>query len=101
VTRRGEIWTVVPLDHPKPRPALVLSVDVWNNHAPDVILVPLTTRPGPSRPAVPHSSLKQASYAKCGSIGAISKERCGERIGRVDEGTMAGVEREVRKLLGL
>lgn len=99
--RRGEIWTVVPLDHPAPRPALVLSVDVWSHHAPDVIRVPLTTRAGPSRPPVRHAALKQASYAKCGSIGAISQERCADRIGRVDEEAVAGVEREVRRLLGL
>ena len=99
--RRGEIWTVMPLDHPKPRPALVLSADVWNHHAPDIILVPLTTRPGPSRPRVRHAALKQASYAKCGSVSAIPKERCGDRIGHVDEETMAGVEREVHRLLGL
>ena len=99
--RRGEIWTVRPVNHPKPRPAVVLSVDPWNRHAPDVILVPLTTRPGPSRPPVHHPSLHQASFAKCGALGAIPRDRLGERLGQLPGEAMAVIEREVRRLLAL
>jgi mRNA-degrading endonuclease toxin of MazEF toxin-antitoxin module len=97
--RRGEIWTVVPLSHPKPRPAVIVSVDAWNAHAPDVILVPLTTRAGPSRPPVRHPQLEQTSYAKCGAIAAIPKERLGRRVGAVGEETMRAIARELRRIL--
>ncbi len=99
--RRGDIWTVVPLTHPKPRPAVLLSVDTWNEHAPDVIIVPLTTRPGPSRPAVHHPRLKQASYAKCGSVGALTKARFKQRIGRVDDETLTAIGLELRRFLAI
>jgi mRNA-degrading endonuclease toxin of MazEF toxin-antitoxin module len=99
--RRGEIWTVSPLDQPKARPAVVVSVDAWNVHAPDVILVPLTSKPGPSRPPVEHAALRTTSYAKCGSVSAVAKGRLGKRIGELHENAMAGIERELRRLLGV
>ncbi len=98
---RGEIWTVVPLDHPKPRPAVILSVDSWNEHAPDVLVVPLTTRPGPSRPGVRHPGLREQSYAKCGALNALPKTRLKQRIGRVDDAILTAIGRELRRLLGL
>ncbi|MEX0692399.1 MAG: type II toxin-antitoxin system PemK/MazF family toxin [Gemmatimonadales bacterium] len=99
--RRGEIWTIRPVNHPKPRPGVILSVDAWNLHAPDVIIVPLTTKPGPSRPAVPHQTLKQASFAKCGALAAIPKDRLGQRLGHLDPETLAAVEQEVRRVIGI
>jgi mRNA-degrading endonuclease toxin of MazEF toxin-antitoxin module len=99
--RRGEIWTVIPLSHPKPRPAVIISVDPWNAYAPDVILVPLTTRPGPSRPAVRHPRLRRTSFAKCGAIGAIPKDRLGRRVGTVDPETLGTIALEIRRLLGI
>jgi mRNA-degrading endonuclease toxin of MazEF toxin-antitoxin module len=99
--RRGELWTVKPLAHPKSRPAVVLSVDAWNDHAPDVILVPLTTRPGPSRPAVTHPRLEHPSYAKCGAIAALPKTRLKERLGQLDEPSMRAIAIEVKRLLAI
>lgn len=99
--QRGEIWTVIPGMHPKPRPAVLVSVDTWNTVAPDVIVVPLTTRRGPSRPPVQHPSLRHATYAKCGAMGALPKTNLKERIGRVDDATLAAIGLELRRLLGL
>ena len=99
--RRGDIWTIRPINHPKPRPGVILSVDAWNRHAPDVIVVPLTTRSGPSRPAIRHASLKQDSFAKCGSLAAIPKDRLGHRLGHLDADALAVVEREVRRVIGI
>lgn len=98
---RGEIWTVVPLDHPKPRPAVILSVDSWNQHAPDVLVVPLTTRPGPARPSVRHSALREPSYAKCGALNALPKTRLKQRIGHLDEPTLDRIGVELRRLLAI
>ena len=36
--RRGEVWIVELLAHPKPRPAIVASIDPINDLCPDVIL---------------------------------------------------------------
>jgi len=99
--RRGEIRTIIPLNHPKPRPAVIVSVDSWNAHAPDLILVPLITRPGPSRPPVRHAGLKRASYAKCGAIAAIPKERLGQRIGRLGDEPMSRIALELRRVMGI
>lgn len=98
---RGEIWTITPLDYPNVRPAVIVSVDAWNKNALDVILVPLTTRPGPSRPQVSHGNLKTASYAKCGSVSAIPKERLRQKIGRVASDQMSCIERELRRMMSL
>lgn len=99
--RRGEIWTVAPLNHPKPRPAVIVSVDPWNTYAPDVIMIPLTTRPGPSRPVVRHPRLRQLSYAKCGAITAIPKERLKRRIGTLADAPMTSLVVELRRVLGI
>ena len=99
--KRGELWTVVPLDHPKPRPAVVVSVDAWNAHALDVIVVPLTTQPGPSRPEVRHAGLRQASYAKCGGMGSLPKSHLKQRIGRLDEPTLDRIGLELGRLLAI
>jgi mRNA-degrading endonuclease toxin of MazEF toxin-antitoxin module len=99
--RRGELWTVTPLAHPKPRPVVILSVDAWNEHAPDVVLVPLTTHPGPSRPPVSHPRLEQPSYAKCGAIAALPKARLKERLGRLDDHHMTAITTELKRLLAV
>ncbi|HYL22314.1 MAG TPA: type II toxin-antitoxin system PemK/MazF family toxin [Gemmatimonadales bacterium] len=97
--RRGKVWTVNPLTHPTPRPAVVLSADAWNEHAPDVVLIPLTTRPGPSRPPVTHPRLEHPSYAKCGAIAALPKTRLKERLGKLHERSMTAIALEVKRLL--
>ena len=99
--KRGELWTVVPLDHPKPRPAVILSVDTWNAHALDVIVVPLTTQPGPSRPEIRHADLRRPTYAKCGGMGTLPKSHLKQRIGHVDEQTLDRIGFELRRLLSL
>ena len=45
--RRGDIWTVSLLAHPKPRPGLIVSIDAVNDLCPDVLILPITSHPGP------------------------------------------------------
>ena len=70
---RGDIWTVELLNHPKPRPALIISVNPVNDLCPDVLVVPITSRPGPLRVSLPNTSdqtgLRTVSFAKCESLG--------------------------------
>jgi len=103
--RRGEIWTVAPPGFPKPRPALVVSINPINDLCPDVVMIPLTTRDAPLRVPIDASpeetGLTRASYAKCESLGPIHKSRLKRRIGRIPRAAMRSVDAGVRKVLGL
>ncbi|HEY2934823.1 MAG TPA: type II toxin-antitoxin system PemK/MazF family toxin [Acidobacteriota bacterium] len=102
---RGEIWIIQPLGHPKPRPALVISINPINDLCPDVLLVPITTKAGPLRvlladqPAL--TGLKTKSHAKCESLGPVHKSRLKKRIGRVQATDLAKIEEGIKKVLGL
>ena len=63
---RSEVWTVEPVGFPKPRPAVVVSIDPINDLCPDVLLVPLTTKPGPLRVAI--SDPARATGLKIGEL---------------------------------
>lgn len=102
--RRGEIWTVTLPTFPKPRPALVVSIDAINDLLPDVIVVPLTGRQGPLRVPLPESNetgLRQATFAKCESTGPIHKSRLKQRIGLLPREAWPTVEAGLRRVLGL
>lgn len=103
--RRGDIWVVEPAGFPKPRPALVISIDPINDLCPDVLLVPITTKQGPLR--VPLSQppdvtgLDAASYAKCESLGPLHKNRLKRRIGSLPREALPAIEDGLRRVLGL
>lgn len=103
--RRGQIWTIQPVGFPKPRPALVISIDAINDLCPDVLLIPITTKPGPLRvplAASPDSTgLKRESYAKCESLGPVHKSRLKRLIGKVSKPAMKAVDDGVRAVLGV
>ncbi|MBI3595665.1 MAG: type II toxin-antitoxin system PemK/MazF family toxin [Nitrospirae bacterium] len=102
---RGEIWVVEPPNHPKPRPAIILSINPVNDLCPDVIVVPITTKPGPLRVALPDASgttgLKQKSYAKCEALGPVHKSRLKSRIGTIPFQGLHEIETGVKRVLGL
>ena len=93
---RADIWTVDPVGFPKPRPAVVVSIDPINDLCPDVLLVPLTTKPGPLR-----VKISEASYAKCESVGPVHKSRLKARIGRVSRANLQEIEEGLKRVLGL
>ena len=102
---RADIWTVEPAGCPKPRPAIVVSIDPVNDLCPDVLLVPVTTRPGPLRVAISDpvcdTGLKEASYAKCESVGPVQKSRLKIRIGRLSRSNLRAIEEGIKRVLGL
>lgn len=102
---RGEIWLVEPIGFPKPRPALVLSINALNDLRPEVLLVPLTTTEGPLRVGLAEdpetTGLKEKSFAKCESVGPVHKSRLKRRIGRIDARDLAAVGTGVKRVLGL
>ncbi|MEW6542508.1 MAG: type II toxin-antitoxin system PemK/MazF family toxin [Nitrospirota bacterium] len=104
--KRGEIWTVVPPRHPKPRPVLVVSINAVNESAwPDVLVIPLTSVPSPLRVPLPEepeqTGLRTASYAKCESVGPLEKSRLKKRIGTLPPEAWASIEEGIRRVLGL
>lgn len=102
---RGDIWTVEIVSHPKPRPALIVSINAVNDHCPDVLVIPITSRPGPLRVQLPDQSdqtgLRTTSYAKCESLGPISKGRLKKRIGVMPSHAWEGIDAGIRRVLGL
>ncbi len=111
---RGEIWLFDPdptkgKEQKKPRPCLILSVDMYNNGPADhLIILPLTTKKKsiPSHIEIKISGLKEVSYIMCDQIRCISKERLliknrrADKIAVVDEKTMEDIERCLKALLG-
>ncbi len=108
---RGEIW-LVDLNPVKGheeagrRPALVLSVDIFNQGAAELaVVLPITSQNKhiplhvPLEP--PEGGLQKTSYIKCEDIRSISTERLVTRTGIVPSTTMALIEDRIRILLGL
>lgn len=102
--RRGDIWTVTLPTFPKPRPALVVSIDPINDLRSDILVVPITTHSGPLR--VPLSDdagtgLRERSYAKCETVGPVHKSHLKARIGRLSPSSWPAVEAGLLRVLGL
>jgi mRNA-degrading endonuclease toxin of MazEF toxin-antitoxin module len=102
---RGEIWLVDPIGFPKPRPALVLSINALNDLRPEVLLVPITTKEGPLHVGLTEDTattgLKEKSFAECEPVGPVLKSRLKKRIGMVKPRDLAEVGSGVKRVLGL
>ena len=103
--RRGDIWTVSLPAFPKPRPALIVSIDPINDLRPDVLVIPITTRTAPLRVAMPDepaiTGLRESSYAKCESVGPVHKSHLKARIGRLPANGWPVVEAGLARVFGL
>lgn len=102
--RRGDIWTVSLPAFPKPRPALIVSIDPINDLRPDVLVAPITTHPAPLRVALPAdeaTGLRATSFAKCESVGPLHKSNLKSRIGRLPAAAWADVENGLKRVLDL
>jgi mRNA interferase MazF len=88
------------------RPALILSVDMFN-HGPAglAVVLPITGQakgvPFHVRVTPPEGGLDLESYIKCEDIRSISRERLGRRMGTVSPPTLQAVEDRIRILLSL
>ena len=103
--RRGDIWTVALTAFPKPRPALVVSIDPINDLRPDILVVPITTHAGPLRVALPTATettgLHERSFAKCETVGPLHKSQLKSRIGKLPTSAWPAVEAGLRRVMGL
>jgi len=91
----------------KLRPALIVSLDVRNRLANDVIVVPLSTTMRPAPTHVPiaqgEGGVRFSSMAKCEQVTTLDKSLLmrGPFAGRVGEATMVAVERAVMRAIGV
>lgn len=106
--RRGELVTVaLPSDLGKPRPALVVQADLFNETHASVTLLPVTSTiiDAPLfritlEPSAANG-LKKPSQIMVDKIISIRADRIGKTIGRVSEDTMIGVGRALAVWLGV
>lgn len=108
--RRGELWLadfdpVVDWEQGGVRPALVLSVDLFNAGPRGLLaLMPVTTHIRgwnihiPVTP--PEGGLHRSSVIMCEQMRFLSRTRLRHRLGMVDPSTLRAVEAVVRRLLG-
>ena len=108
---RGEVW-FVDLDPVRGReqsglrPALVLSVDVFNQGPAElVVVVPITSRRKNIRWHVevvpPDGGLTVVSFIKCEDVRSISKDRLVKWAGLAKQSTIDAVADRMRILLDL
>jgi len=108
--RQGEIYWVKLPGHPsdtKDRPALIVSLDVRNRLANDVIVVPLSTtlRPAPTHVELPagEGGLKETSMAKCEQVTTLDKSFLirGPFAGTVSPSLMQEIEKAIQRAIGI
>jgi mRNA interferase MazF len=108
--KRGEIYLVTLPGHPedsKARPALVVSLDVRNRLANDIIVIPIstTTRMSPTHVELHkgEGSLNQTSMAKCEQISTLDKSFLirGPFSGTVSPSKIAEVEVAIKRAIGI
>ena len=106
--RRGDIVTVsAPGDFGKPRPAVIVQSDLFNEtHA--SILVCLLTSDLQNAPLFrigiePNDTngLKQASQIMADKVLAVRRERIGKSVGRIDDETELRLSRSLALFMGL
>jgi mRNA interferase MazF len=108
---RGEVWRVnfdptEGHEQAGSRPALVISVDLFN-HGPAglVVVLPLTTRrkgiPFHVALAPPEGGVNRESFIKCEDVRSVSTRRLSQVFGTVSQPTLDAVEDRLRILIGL
>ncbi len=104
---RGEIYLVQFPEETKARPALIVSPDVRNRLANDVIVVPLTTK---GHPSITHvfleageGGLRLLSIAKCEQVTTVPKFTLqrGPLGGQVSLVRMHEIERAIMRAIGV
>lgn len=108
---RGQVWDInldpiVGHEQAGSRPALIVSVDLFNAGPSELIVVVTITRTArkvrwhvPVSP--PEGGLVATSYIQCESLRSVSKRRLKRRRGRVSDATLELVEDRIRILMGL
>jgi mRNA interferase MazF len=105
--KRGDLVTAaVSGDYGKPRPALVVQADVFDEH-PSVVVLPLTIEIHDAPlfrvtvGAGKQTGLRAVSQIMVDKATAVPRSKLGARMGRVDGQTMRAVDEALRGFLGL
>lgn len=108
---RGEVWLIdfnptIGRKQEGIRPALILSVNEFNNSmANKVIAIPLTSKdkgiPLDVKILPPDGGIKKNSYIKCEDVRSLSKTRLIKKWGIISDKKMQEVAYIIRMLLGL
>jgi mRNA interferase MazF len=105
--RRGDLVTVAaPGDVGKPRPALVIQSDLFDE-LPSVTLCLVTSalRETPlfrvTVDPLPDNGLQRISQIQVDKIMTVARERVGGVIGRLDDATMMRVSRSLAVFIGI
>ncbi len=105
--KRGEVWWVnldpsVGGEVRKQRPAVIVSNDAANKHLNRLQVIPLTTNADRVYPSEASLQLRGKPHkAMADQLTTVSKARLRERLGRVSEKDMQGVEQAIRVQLDL
>jgi len=105
--RRGDLVTVAaPGDYGKPRPALVIQSDLFDE-LPSVTVcrVSSTLRDTPifriTVDPSPENGLQRISQVRVDKVMTVARERIGGTIGRLDDATMLKVNRSLAVFIGI
>lgn len=105
--RRGDVVTVAaPGDYGKPRPALVIQSDLFDE-LPSVTLCLVTSalRDAPifriTVDPSPANGLQRVSQIQIDKIMTVARERMGAVIGRLDDDTLVKVNRSLAVFVGI
>jgi len=105
--KRGDLVTVaVSGDYGKPRPALVVQADAFDEH-PSGVVLPLTSEIHDTPllrvtvTANGRTGLRKTSQVMVDKATAVPRVKLGPRIGRVDAATLEAVNEALRGFLGL
>ena len=105
--QRGDLVTVAaPGDYGKPRPALVIQSDLFEelpsvtlclvtSELRDVPIFRITVDPAPD------NGLRRVSQIQVDKVLTVARERIGGTIGRLDDATMLKVNRSLAVFLGI
>jgi len=105
--RRGDLVTAAaPGDYGKPRPALVIQSDLFDE-VPSITLC-LVTSTLRETPLVritvdpsPENGLQRISQIQVDKVITVARERVGRVIGRLDDATMLKVNRSLAVFIGI
>ena len=105
--RRGDLVTVsAPGDFGKPRPALVVQSDLFEE-LPSVTLCLVTSelRDAPifriTVDPTPENGLRRMSQVQVDKVLTVGRQRVGDTIGRLDDATMLKVNRSLAVFVGI